>query len=179
MDFDADEREGEIISLLIQQDSGIRRMFTSDNPIFVMARAGAAGDNFNATAMARALGRTYDERVSAYLRREGLESVEQSSMTSKESYETLLRRLYDLPVILPPSLPVDGFDLPFLNFNEATQKLQQSEIEQWTIDPLLQPWAGPSGSPNRVITLFGKDGRTWLVRARFDERTNQIFPAEA
>ena len=94
------------------------------------------------------------------------------------SYETLLKRLYNLP----------GYDaLPeFLNIpsqNESTTKVNfipfsqvsSIQIERYIIDPLLQPWAD-NPSINKILTIFDKNGMTYLVHAQYDQNTNQIFP---
>lgn len=96
----------------------------------------------------------------------------------KESYETLLKQIYGLPTVLPEFLVINGLNIPFISFPEVS-KIQ---IERYTIDPLLQPWAGyPTGLPNKnltnkIITIFGRNGMTYLVKAKYDQSTNQIFP---
>ncbi len=60
--------------------------------------------------------------------------------------------------------------------------LSKHKIERYFLDPVLQPWAGPPAfsptgeSANRIVTLFGKNGITYLVKARYDQLTMQIFP---
>ena len=174
MDFDAPEERMEQI---------IERM-RADNPFLVMARSGAAGDNRQASAlreaMQRHIGETYDELMTRYLERQTpearrnyldrLNAPAESDKTFWESYELLLRQLYNLPVSVETSL---------ISFQEAVQKLQQDEIERWEIDPLMQPLAGPPTSPNRIITLIGKDALKWYVKAKYDPKTQQIYSPEA
>lgn len=38
-------------------------------------------------------------------------------------------------------------------------------IEIFIVDPLLQPWAGPPNSLNRIIIIFDKNGMTYLIKA--------------
>lgn len=90
----------------------------------------------------------------------------------EQSVQTLFRQLYGLPVELPTSLLVDRLEAPFVSFDQVSSL----PIERFTINPLLQPWAGPPGTPNRIITLILRDGRVMIVKARFDPKTNQIFP---
>ena len=91
---------------------------------------------------------------------------------SHESYETLTKQLYGIPVQLPEFLIINGLRTNFISFPEVPNL----QIERFIIDPLLQPWAGPPGTSNRIITLFGRNGLTYLVKARLDPATNQIFP---
>jgi hypothetical protein len=89
----------------------------------------------------------------------------------KESYETLLKQIYGLSTVLPEFLIMNGLKVPFISFLEVS-KIQ---IERYTIDPLLQPWAGPLSRQNRILTIFARNGMTYLVKAKYDQVTNQIF----
>ena len=103
-------------------------------------------------------------------RREEVVSIEPSEV--EQSYQTLLRQLYGLPVELPPALVVNGLHSDLVPFDQVSTL----PIERFDINPVLQPWAGPPGTPNRIITLILRDGRVVLVKARFDQRSSQIFP---
>ena len=82
----------------------------------------------------------------------------------EKSYETLLRRLYGLPVELPASL--NGLELvPF-------SELSNLNILRYELNLLLQPYASPG---NNIITLITPD-RTVLVHSRFDPNTKRISP---
>ena len=93
----------------------------------------------------------------------------------KESYETLIKQLYGIPVQLPQFLIINGLRVEFISFQRITEMLSQGQIERYILDPLLQPWADPPTSSNRILTMFGKNGITYLVKARYDLTTNQIF----
>jgi hypothetical protein len=100
----------------------------------------------------------------------------------RESYETLLKQLYGIPVQLPEYLVINGLRANFVPFEQIGQMLSTNQIERYIIDPLLQPWAGipPAGgaSPGteyRIFTFFGKNGITYLVRAKYNSQTNQIL----
>ena len=90
-----------------------------------------------------------------------------------ESYETFLKRLYGIPIQLPEFLIINGLRVNFIPFQQIVQMLAQNQIERYDIDPLLQPW---SDSSNKIITMFGRNGMTYLVKAQYDGKTNQIFP---
>ena len=53
-------------------------------------------------------------------------------------------------------------------FGVAAEKLVNGEI----VDSRLQPSTGK----NTLITLIAKDGTMYLVNARYDQATGQIFP---
>ena len=61
----------------------------------------------------------------------------------------------------------------FITFERAAQKLADNEIERYVIDYRLQPLVN---IPNQIITLIGKDGINYLVKAKYDKMTNQIYP---
>lgn len=76
------------------------------------------------------------------------------------------------PVEIPSSLTVDGVQVPFIPFNEFATV--SSDVASMEYNPLLQPWAGPPGTPNKVLTLYLNDGRTVLLRMR--PEGDQVFP---
>lgn len=93
------------------------------------------------------------------------------------SYETLVKQLYGIPVGLPDFLILNGLKVKFIPFSQ----LNTIQIERYIIEPLLQPWAGPplekSGNTpvNRILTIFGKNGMTYVVKALYDPNSNQIY----
>lgn len=89
-----------------------------------------------------------------------------------QSYDALLKQLYGIPVELPPSLNLNGLEIPVISFSE----LPALRIVGFRLDPLLQPWAGPPSSPNRIITLILQDGRSALIKARYDADRNELHP---
>ena len=102
------------------------------------------------------------------------ETVQAENKFSLESYENLLRQLYNLPINIPEYLIINGLKVNFIPFSQ----LGSIQIERYLIDPLLQPWvSAPYGAEtqNRIITIFGKNGITYLVKARYDPVGNQIF----
>jgi hypothetical protein len=93
----------------------------------------------------------------------------------RQSYATFLKQLYGIPVQLPEYLIINGLRANFVPFQQITQMLSQNQIERFVLDPLLQPWAGPPVTTNRILTMFGKNGITYLVKAQYDPKQNQIF----
>jgi len=100
------------------------------------------------------------------------EQVETPNQLVQQSYETLVRQMYGLPVELPTSLIVNDLRLEFIPFSQ----LSTIQIERYIIEPLLQPWAGPPNTQNRIITIFDRNGMTHLVKAKYDQASGQIFP---
>ena len=98
------------------------------------------------------------------------------SNLQKLSYETLLKQLYGLPVELPSFLILNTLRVNFIPFEEAAQMLNQHKVNNYIIEPLLQPFAcSPIGEQiNRILTIFGTNGMTYLVKARVEN--NMIFP---
>lgn len=92
--------------------------------------------------------------------------------TVQQSYETLIKQLYGLPVVLPQFLILNGLKVNFISF----EQLSSIQIERYIIEPLLQPWSGPPNTLNRILTIFGKNGITYLVKVRYDQATNHIYP---
>lgn len=61
----------------------------------------------------------------------------------------------------------------FTPFEQIALMLTQTQIERYIIDPSLQYL---TETPNSILTIFGKNGITYLVKVRYDQPTNQIFP---
>lgn len=53
-----------------------------------------------------------------------------------------MRQLYGLPVTLPQELTVNQLQTPFVTFDRAVELIQSGQVQRFTLDPLLQPWAG-------------------------------------
>ena len=85
------------------------------------------------------------------------------------SHEALIKQIYGLPVETPEFLILNNLKVNFIPFSQVNT----IQIERYLIEPLLQVWASP---PNKIITIFDINGMTYLVKARFDPVSNQIFP---
>lgn len=59
----------------------------------------------------------------------------------------------------------------FATVDEIQRKIQQGQIQRWFIDPNQQPL----NSSNAQISFITNDNRLYIVRARYDPQTNQIF----
>ena len=99
------------------------------------------------------------------------EESNDQNMLQQQSYETLLKQLYNLPVAVPQFLIINGLKVDFLPFEQVSS----IQIDRYIIEPLLQPWAAaPYSAANKILTIFDKNGMTYLVKARYDG--NRIFP---
>ena len=117
------------------------------------------------------------------IRRETIEKVKNTNNNLQElSYNTLLSQLYGLPDAnaLPEFLILNDLKVNFIPFEEAAKMVSQNKVSRFILEPMLQPWAGPPGNlsletPNRIITVLGTNGMTYLVKAKYDQASNQIF----
>lgn len=91
--------------------------------------------------------------------------------------KAFVQRTYKIyPVDCPVTLRVDKKNAPVIKFEEAQAKLSNNEIERCVMDPLLQAYAGSARNNNRLVTLFGKNGEVYHVRADYDPKDNKINP---
>ena len=93
----------------------------------------------------------------------------------EQSCTALVSRLYGLEIKLPEYLILNGLKVNFISFQQISDMLSQGQIERYVIDSSLQPWAGTIGTEYRIFTFFAKYGMTYLVKARYDQATNQIY----
>ena len=66
-----------------------------------------------------------------------------ADVSSKDKLETLIARLYDLPIKMIP-----------------IEEVALSEIANQDFEPSLQVYAGPFDTSKKVVSLHLKDGRT-------------------
>ena len=59
-----------------------------------------------------------------------------------------------------------------ISINGIAEKLQKGYIERFTIDECLQNW---TNEPNTILTFYSRDGIEYIVNAKYDRKTNQIF----
>jgi hypothetical protein len=153
------------------------KMTPYDNAILAMASSGTKGNAFSSTQMSGLLGqqsvrghRKLPESIAL-----PTSSTQNENSIINESFETLMKSLYGISVEIPQFLIINGLRVNFISFNQSVDMLSRKQIERFIINPLLQPWAGAPGTPNRIITLFGQNGITYLVKARLDPQLNQLF----
>jgi len=94
----------------------------------------------------------------------------------KQSLETLLRQLYSLPVEMPDYLSVGDIQAEVIPYERAAQLLKEGKVARTDFDPLVQPWAGPPSTPNRMMTFFTSSGMTYVSKVRYDPTTRTVYP---
>ena len=110
---------------------------------------------------------------------ENISSPERGEDTiSRLALEALINQLYGLPVDIPPFLILNELRVPFIPFDQVGSMISNGEIEKYTLESIVQPWSRSpkENNKNRIITLYGKNGLTYLVRAQYNQVTKQIFP---
>ena len=69
---------------------------------------------------------------------------------------------------------LDGYQR--LEISAVQNLLQSRNVSRFEISTLLQPFAGPPGTPNRVILLTGLNGQKYFTIGRYDPVRNEILP---
>lgn len=91
----------------------------------------------------------------------------------EQSYDTLLKQLYGLPVEIPNNFVIEGVRIDVIPFSDLTNYIPM--VVSTNIDPQLQPWAGPPGTSYRMVTLHLNDGTSKIVKGPHRGREDQIF----
>ena len=90
----------------------------------------------------------------------------------QQSVNRLFAYLYGIPYEDP--IVLNGYVRT--SFNEISQLLNSHQIVRFDMNLTMQPFAGPIGTQNRVLTFITLDGRRLFTVAQFDPFSNQIFP---
>jgi hypothetical protein len=91
---------------------------------------------------------------------------------SRRALDRLLAQLYGIPQPEPENL--NGFTR--MTLPQLAELMQAEQIVRFEIPPLMQPFAGPPGTLNRIITYYTLDGQKLFVKARYDPVSNRIDP---
>lgn len=117
--------------------------------------------------------------------------VEQTPLKESKEIKELQQQIDDLrgiikvmnqrnyqiyPVECPSQLKIGDKLVSIITFNEVKQKMANKEVEKILLDPSIQAYAGSHRSNNRMLTVYMKDKGMYLVRAEYDQNTNQINP---
>ena len=126
-------------------------------------------------AVERAMDRDEAEReiIENYLARNQISTVDS---LEQQAGKVLVKQLYGQPIEIPEFLVINGLRVSFVSFQDISNMLSQSQIERFTVEPLLQAWVGGLNSPNRIMTFFNKNGMTYLAKVQYDQINNQILP---
>jgi hypothetical protein len=61
---------------------------------------------------------------------------------------------------------------------EINNLLSNQQITRFEAPLIMQPFSGPPGSPNRILTFQTIEGRKLFVKAQYNPQTNQLFPPQ-
>jgi hypothetical protein len=90
----------------------------------------------------------------------------------QQSLERLIAHVYGKQVSEPNYLG----EYERISFETAGNLLQNHLIARFEVSTLFQPFAGPPGTPNRLVLLTGTEGKKYFIVARYDGFTNQLLP---
>ena len=81
--------------------------------------------------------------------------------------------IYNIPFKTPEFIILNGLRVNFISFSD----IHRIQIVKYELDPYLQIYAGLplDGRMNRIVTLFGSNGLTYLIKAKYDPISQQIF----
>ena len=80
---------------------------------------------------------------------------------------------------LPEYVVVNGVRVNLKTFDNVKRLIANEAITGHTIDPNLQVWVRVEKNllkRNRIVTLFGRDGMVYYVKAQYDPITQSILP---
>lgn len=106
-----------------------------------------------------------------------IENLTAKLQDAEDIIKIMNQRLYQMyPIDCPNKLRIDGKSIPVISVDEIKKKMSANEIERFSMNPVLQGYAGSHRSNNRMLTFYAKNGDVYLVRADYDVKTNKINP---
>jgi hypothetical protein len=102
-------------------------------------------------------------------------TIRQIDIFNRQSLERFLSWYYPNPLgnVIEPDL-LEGYTRAGLP--EISQLLSSGQVARFESPPVMQPWAGPPGTPNRIFTFQTLDGRKLFVKAQYNQQINQLLP---
>jgi len=95
--------------------------------------------------------------------------------TVQQSLERLISHIYKTYQGGPPP-PTLG-DYHWTHLDDISDMMSTGQIIRYEISTLFQPFAGPPGTPNRVIIFITQNRRKLYTIARYDAFTHKLLPA--
>jgi len=147
-----------------------RLVFSPESPVGSVSPVRGTGlivPGFNPSPLRRTRQTPSPERP-PFLRRSDQNSIVQQSL------ERLISHIYGTghrDFTIPPIL--NGYHQ--ITIPTVQNLLQNSLISRFEISTLLQPFAGPPGTPNRIILLTGFNGEKYFTVGKYDPIQNQIL----
>jgi hypothetical protein len=93
------------------------------------------------------------------------------NINALQVYNNLINQLYESPILAKNNNRTGDF----ISFSDAIDLISHNQIQSYIVDPTIQDLDVPR-PPNIIITLLSKDGHIYLVKAQYDQQTQQIFP---
>ncbi len=145
-----------------------RRVFTGISAGVIREMTG------NDTINVRAL---YQDEINAQIREDSIyrRGVEEQDKTSKseviyrQSFERHMANLYNLPTIEPDILD----DYSRIEFSKLKDLISNDEILRLEVLPVLQPFAGPPGTENRIVTGITTKREKIFSKCRYNFETQE------
>ena len=105
--------------------------------------------------------------------------VRQVDSFSRLAVEKRLSWDYPNPLASTSTVPdhLDGYTKTSLN--DVSPLLSSGQVTRFESPQIMQPWAGPPGTPNRIFTFQMTDGRKLFTIAQYNQETNQLIPPSA
>ena len=97
--------------------------------------------------------------------------VSQPSTLISQSHERLIAWIYNIPVASPNILG----EYQKSSLEQINQLLQSGQIARFEMSLMLQPWAGPPGTLNRVLTFQTIDGQKLFVVAQYNLQQTKYY----
>lgn len=89
-----------------------------------------------------------------------------------ESYETLLKEIYKFRQYPTGYLTINRKQVPLISYDRLRNMFNNSQIQKYEFNPILQPWAALA---NKIITVYDKNGNIYLTEVRYDLKTKTIL----
>lgn len=86
--------------------------------------------------------------------------------------DALIKQLYGGVV----ELPLQIGPMKVISFEEVSKLIQSGQIQNYYLDVFMQPWAGPPGNLNSMITFVDRSGSIYLAKVRYNKAENSINP---
>jgi hypothetical protein len=72
---------------------------------------------------------------------------------------------------------INGTKHNLTSYNDIRNLVISGNISHHVVDPSLQVWITDSSKGNRIVTLFGKNGMIYYIKAQYDPISRTMLPA--
>ena len=89
----------------------------------------------------------------------------------KDFYRVLIGQLYGTPINTPNNITYMNKEYTYVPYNQLSGYI----LKSFSIEPLLQPYAGPPGSVNKLMIMNTLRGDIFTI-GQYDSHKNQMLP---